>query len=157
MSLFASSLEAPGPDTVVERIKAGELDPYKALERFASVQAGRGLAPKTVRYYLYAVKAYLQHESVPIDGKQVRLKVGIPQDIDSSLDRIPTRDEMRLLLMDSDPRVRALISLLATSGLRIGEAALLRIGNLNLDEEKVTVLDTRSAWITATCAWTKTA
>jgi len=157
LSLFASSLEAPGPDTVVERIKAGELDPYKALERFASVQAGRGLAPKTVRYYLYAVKAYLQHESVPIDGKQVRLKVGIPQDIDSSLDRIPTRDEMRLLLMDSDPRVRALISLLATSGLRIGEAALLRIGNLNLDEEKVTVLDTRSAWITATCAWTKTA
>jgi integrase len=42
--------------------------------------------------------------------------------------------------MDSDPRVRALISLLATSGLRIGEAAQLRIGNLNLDEEKVTVM-----------------
>jgi integrase len=86
------------------------------------------------------VKSYLQHESVPIDGKQIRLKVGIPPDIESSLDRIPTRDEMRLLLRDSDPRVRALISLLATSGLRIGEAALLRVGNLNLDEERVTVM-----------------
>jgi len=58
LSLFASSLEAPSPDRVVERIKAGELDPYKALEKFVYVQAGRGLAPKTVRYYPDAVKAY---------------------------------------------------------------------------------------------------
>jgi hypothetical protein len=47
---------------------------------------------------------------VPIDSKQIRLKVGIPPDVESSLDRIPARDEMRLLLMDSDPPVRALIS-----------------------------------------------
>jgi hypothetical protein len=42
LSLFASSHEASSPDTVVERIKAGELDPYKALEKFVSVQADAG-------------------------------------------------------------------------------------------------------------------
>ena len=131
--------QPPSADSVVDRIKAGELDPYKALEKYVSALAGRGLAPKTIRGYLTATRGLLRHEGIKLDDYEVRLKVGVPPDIESSLDRIPTR-ELRLLLMNSDPRTRALISLLATSGLRIGEASTLRLGNVDLDREKVTVM-----------------
>ena len=61
----------------MERIKAGELDTYKALEKFVSIQTGRGLAPKTVRYYLYAVTAFLQHEAITLDKQHVPISKAI--------------------------------------------------------------------------------
>jgi len=54
------------------------------------------------------------------------------------------QNELRILLLDGNHRTRALTALPATSGLRIGEAAGLRVGNLNLDQEKVTVMALRS-------------
>jgi hypothetical protein len=93
---------------VVARIKAGELDPYKALEQYVSHLAGRGLAPKTIGGYLTAARGLLRYEGVKLDNYEVRVRVGIPPNIESSIDRIPTRDELRILLLDSNHRTRAL-------------------------------------------------
>jgi hypothetical protein len=51
---------------VVDRIKADELDPYKALEKYL-VPADRGLTPKTIRGYLTATRGLLRNE-----GKDIR-------------------------------------------------------------------------------------
>jgi integrase/recombinase XerD len=51
---------------------------------------------------------------------------------------------MRVLLLSANPRTRALIALLATSGLRIGEAANLRVGNIDLLKNTVSVLAAKS-------------
>jgi integrase len=141
---FADSFKVESADVLVARILSGELDAYVALERYLSDLAAKGLAPKTIRGYLTAVKGFLRHENVTVDDYQVRLKVGVPPNIESSLDRIPTREELRILVLDTNPRTRALISLLASSGLRIGEAANLHVSNLDLLNNKVTVMAARS-------------
>jgi integrase len=143
--LFAQCFGSPQDlDFLVARIRKGELDVYECLERYISNLAGKGLAPKTIRFYLTAVRGLLRHEGVVVDDYQVRSRVGVPPNVESSIDRIPTKEEMRLLVLDTNPRTRALIALLATSGLRIGEAANLRIGNLDLMKGRVTVVATRS-------------
>jgi hypothetical protein len=100
---------------VVARIKTGELDPYKALEQYVSHLARRGLAPKTIGGYLTAARGLLRYEGVNLDNYEVRMRVGVPPNIESSIDRIPTRDELRPLLLDSNHRTRALTALPATS------------------------------------------
>lgn len=144
LAAFARSHDAPSVGVLVNRIKAGGLDPYTALETYVGALARQGLAPKTIRGYVTAARGLLRHEGIRLDDYEVRLKVGLPPNVEASLDRIPTRDELRVLLLDSNHRTRALTALLATSGLRIGEAAGLRVANLNLDQEKVTVMALRS-------------
>jgi integrase len=51
---------------------------------------------------------------------------------------------MRSIILNSDRRTRALVALLATSGLRVGEAVSLRIGNLELLNNKVSLMSIRT-------------
>jgi integrase len=141
---FAKCFNVDSPDLVVGKIKTGELDLYGTLDKFLEFMIADGFAPKTTCCYLSSVKSYLRYEGLVVDNYQLRIRSSVPSNVESSLDRIPTRDEMRVLLMDSNPRSRALVALLVTSGLRIGEAAALRVGHVNLLENKVTVAAARS-------------
>jgi len=81
----------------------------------------------------------LEHEDALLDRRKVR-KLQLPGKVEVSDDRIPTKQELRTIILNANPCARALISLLATSGMRIGEAGQLRIGNLELLKNKVTVV-----------------
>lgn len=129
---------------MVSQIRSGELDVYKALDKFVSWLLGNGAAPRTVLTYVTALKGLLRYEGISLDSYQLRAKVELPPQVDVSLDRIPTREEMRSLLLNSTKGTRALIALLATSGLRIGEAAGLRVGSLELLSNKITLMSTRT-------------
>jgi len=54
LAAFAQCFQAGSVMQVVVQIKAGELDPYKALEQYVSHLAGHGLAPKPISDYLTA-------------------------------------------------------------------------------------------------------
>jgi integrase len=141
---FARCFNAKSPDVVVELIKAHELDAYNALDKFVSYLLANGSAPKTVLTYVTAVKGLLRYEGITLDNYQLRAKVELPPKVEVSIDRIPTREEMRSILLNSNRKTRALVALLATSGLRIGEAANLRIANLELLSNKVTLMSSRT-------------
>ena len=79
LAAFARSYDAPNVGAVLNRIKAGKLDPYAALERYVSALHGQGLAPKTIRAYTTAARGLLRHEGVRLDDYEVRLKVDLPQ------------------------------------------------------------------------------
>ena len=68
----------------------------------------------------------------------------LPPKVEVSIDRIPTREEIRTILLNSSRKTRALVALLATSGLRVGEAAALRIGNLEVLSNKITLMSSRT-------------
>jgi integrase len=126
------------PDLLVTRIKAGELD------KFISFMNREGYAPKSIWGYVSSVKSYYGYEEVELDDRKFKKTVRLPVKTEISLDRIPTRQEVRDLLINTNARGRALVALLCTSGVRIGEASNLRIGNVDLEKLVVTVLGTRS-------------
>jgi integrase len=141
---FARCFGVKSADILVERMKAHELDPYVALDKFVSYLLANASAPKTVLTYVTAIKGLLRYESIPLDSYQLRAKVELPPKVEVSIDRIPTREEIRNILLNSNRKTRALVGLLATSGLRIGEAAALRIGNLELLSNKITLMSSRT-------------
>ena len=116
---FARCFNADSPDVLVQRIKGGKLDAYSALDKFVAWLTANGAAPKTVLTHVTAVKGLLRFEEINLDSYKFRAKVELPPKMEISVDRIPTREEMRSIALNSDRKTRALISLLATSGLRI--------------------------------------
>jgi len=141
---FARCFNVDSPDIIVARIKAAELDAYHVLDKFVGWLMANGSSPKTVHTYLSAVKGLLRYEGVSIDSYQFKARVELPPMMEVSLDRIPTREEIRDILLNCDKKTRALVALLATTGLRIGEAAQLRVGNVDSDSNKITVMSQRT-------------
>lgn len=141
---FARCFNAKSPDVIVDRIKAHELDAYAALDKFVSYLLANGSAPKTVLTYVTAVKGLLRYEGITLDNYQLRAKVELPPKVEVSIDRTTTREEIRTILLNSNRKTRALVSLLLTSGLRIGEAANLRVGNIELLTNTITLMSQRS-------------
>jgi integrase len=141
---FAKCFGVESADIVVSRIKARKLDAYEALDKFVGYLLGNGSAPKTVLTYTSAIKGLLRFEDITVDSQKLRDKVELPPKVEVSIDRIPTREEMRSIILNSDRRTRALIALLATSGLRAGEAVSLRTGNLELLTNKVSLMSIRT-------------
>jgi len=120
---FARCFKVASPDILVSRIKSGNLDAYQALDKFVGCLTANGAAPKTILTYVAAVKGLLRYEEINLDSYKFRAKVELPPKTEISIDRIPTREEIRTIALNSDRKTKALVALLATSGLRIGEAA----------------------------------
>lgn len=136
---FARCFRIQSVDLLVAKIKSGELDAYSTLDKFVGWLTSEGAAPKTIWIYAGAVKSLLEHEDVLLDRRKFR-KVQLPAKVEISIDRIPTTEQLRSLILNSPPGTRALIALLASSGLRIGEAGNLRIGKLELLKNKITLI-----------------
>ena len=138
LSSFAKYLEVESADDLVSKFKSDPSEVYRALDKFACWLGGNGAAPKTIWSYVGAVKSWLENEDISLDKSKLR-RIQLPARVEISVDRIPTRQELRNLIINAPPLTRALIALLASSGLRIGEAANLRVGNLELAANRVTV------------------
>jgi len=144
LAKFAKCFGVETADAVAEQLKAHKLDAYKTLDKFVSYLIGQGLAPKSVIVYTNAATGFLRFEDIEVDSYKFRTKVELPKKIEVSIDRIPTRAEMKTILLASSPRTRAIIALVASSGLRIGEAARLRITNIDYKTGKISLLSKNS-------------
>jgi integrase len=69
---------------------------------------------------------------VVIDPVRFRAKVVMPR-VEDPDDRAPTLEELRGILSWGKMRTKTLIIVMATSGMRLGEAKALKIGNIEFD------------------------
>jgi integrase len=121
-----------GINEIAKQVKTGRIDPYKLLDSYVSWLGDQGLRPKTVRDYAQGAKKLLRHYDVVILNELFQDKVTLPT-VEEILDEAPTPDEIRLILARCNVRMRAFILLLATSGMRLGEAVQLTLGDVDLD------------------------
>ena len=94
---FAKCFGVESVDMVVSRIKARKLDAYEALDKFVGYLLVNGSAPKTVLTYTSAIK------DIAVDAQKLRDKVELPPKVKLT---IPTREEMRSIILNSDRRTR---------------------------------------------------
>jgi integrase len=110
------------------------------MEAFFTFMKGRGMSPKGTKLYLMAAKMYLLENKVELPTlfwRKLRQRTRGSRPL--TMDKAPTNLELRKIL-DSVPLVgKALFSLLATSGMRIGEALQLKPEDLILDGEPAKV------------------
>ena len=120
---LALCCEVKSADVVAEQVKAHKLDPYKTLDKFVSYLVDRGLAPKNVIVDVNTATGFLRYEDIEIDSYKFKTKVELPKKVELSIDRIPTRDEMKTIFLASSPRTRAIISLVSSCGFLVGKFA----------------------------------
>jgi integrase len=138
---FANYMNAGTADEAVNRIKCEKLDVYDVLDGFVDYLMRHGLAPRTVNLYLTAVRQFLVHEDVAFDKSKFRERVVTPQDYAISTDRAPTKSELRKLFIHASLKAKVIIAMLVSSGMRIGELANLRVGDIDFNSQpaKITV------------------
>lgn len=115
-----------------------------ALSGYLTCLREGGLSPITLHKHFRAIRAFFGWAATsgiltenPMRGLTMRVPRMLP--------RVPEDEHVRLLLAAADPesfegrRNRALVALLADSGLRIGEALRLRIEDLNFSSRTVNV------------------
>ncbi len=110
------------PDDVVQEIMTGKTNPYRLLDDFVGYLVKIKVSPNTTKNYVAAVKKWLSFAGVELSSDKLRDILELPVQYSITSDRVPTIEELRDVLVVSKPRGKALIALLASSGIRIGEA-----------------------------------
>ncbi|MEE8187542.1 MAG: tyrosine-type recombinase/integrase, partial [Nitrososphaerales archaeon] len=123
-----------------KHIKPSSKNVYSVLDGFVSSLHAEKLKPKTIADYISAVRKFLGYVGLDIEDSKFRAKVIMPR-VTKIEDEPLTIDNVRILLTKGRPniKVRALILLLLSSGMRIGEALSIRVGDLNLEGNPATV------------------
>jgi integrase len=93
------------------------------------------LTPTTVRCYYLAVKQFYQSNEISLNWPIIKDYLGIISNVKRDNDMPYTYEEIHKMLDNSDERERAIILLLASTGMRRGALPELRYGDLKWIEE----------------------
>ena len=130
------------PEKGIEKIKSRpdpELAGIESINRLITTLSEKKRAPKTITGYVSSIKKYLAYEDVLISSERFHAKTVLPRNYEVSIDTAPTDEQMKQILFNSSLKTKALIMLMASSGLRIGEVQKLKIGHLAFDKNPVRV------------------
>lgn len=133
--LWSKSRGFDDPDKAVEDIKNRKLDVYAVLQDWINILHEHHKAPKTILNYFTSVKGFLADSDIDITNEKVRAKVVLPQGYEVSTDRAPTPDEVRKILIRGSLSTKAAITVLTSSGMRLGEASKIKVSNVEFGEK----------------------
>ena len=97
----------------------------------------KGKSCGAIRNYLTPIKSFYKINDVVLNDRKIQKF--LPEQLRVGNDRAYTHEEISKLLEIADERMRALILLMASSGIRIGAIPLLRLRNLQ--DSKLTVYE----------------
>lgn len=114
-------------------------DVYKVLDGYVAWMVKDKFAPNSLRNRLSAVKKFLAINDFELDNVKMRVKVDLPRYHAVTADRVPTPEELRSVLTHTEARGKALVTMLASSGMRVGEFLTLRVKDIDLSTSPATV------------------
>ena len=109
-----------GFDEIVATAKNNPRELEQTILSFIDWLRGRGVSGSTIRQHIQAVKHLLVMNDLENVLNWEKLSKLMPKARKIGLDRAPTKEEIRKLLEYADIRLKALILLLCSSGVRIG-------------------------------------
>ncbi|MEM2175328.1 MAG: site-specific integrase, partial [Candidatus Micrarchaeia archaeon] len=92
--------------------------------------------PKSIKLQLAAIKSFLLENNIEL--KEIfwrRIRRRIKGSRALTIDIVPNINELKKILMNTNIQGRALFFLLASSGMRIGEALKLKLNDIDLDND----------------------
>jgi integrase len=123
-------------EDLADRYITDQRDYPQDVIRFATSMKDR--PPKTVRQYLSSIKEFLIYYDIEISEKDLRkIRQRTPKGGAVTVQRDLDPETLRSILAHLNLMMRALILLLASSGMRIGEALALKVTDIALKEDEI--------------------
>lgn len=119
------------PEQVIHELKEGKVDVYKVLDDYVTYLSKSGRAPNTIKDYLTIAKKFLRFYGVEFSNDKLKEMVDMPRTHGITQDRIPSIEEMKAVIYSTNKRGKAMISMLVSSGMRIGELLSLRVKDVD--------------------------
>ncbi len=106
------------------------------IEYLKSKQQKGEITAGTIKNYYRSIKLFCEMNDLDLRWKKIR--VGLPKSRDSANDRAPTVDEVRKLIDYPDRRIKVIVAIMISSGIRLGAWDYLRWKNVTpiLDEKR---------------------
>ena len=133
---FCSYLEML-PNDALDYLRRNDV--YKVLDGYVAWMLKDKFAPNSLRNRLSAVKKFLAINDFELDNAKMRVKVDLPRYHAVTADRVPTPEELRSVLTHMDARGKTLVTMLASSGMRVGEFLTLRVKDIDLSKNPATI------------------
>jgi len=118
------------------------------LSSFIEHEQDRGMQPNTVSTRLRHLHAFLRfwvdREVVHPDLLKRKLRVKVPEALPRAID---PEEVQQFLAVIENPRDRALILVLLRTGMRIGELLATRMGEVNLREKRISIMEAQKTQV----------
>jgi integrase len=118
---FAEAKYSLCVDVIIAKIKK-EGDPYSLLTEYARYQGERNISASTLKQRVVTVKNFLEYHDIDISPRRFKLKVKLPKTIRKNKEALSKEDIIEILNATSDIRIKTYVMLLASTGMRAGEA-----------------------------------
>jgi integrase len=120
-------------ETILQPLLKNKINIYEFFERFISylLETRIGITPKSISLYVTALRSYFAYYDVDVIPSKFRRKVRMPKIYREDEEPIDSSDVRKLLLSCNNRRLKTLILVLASGGMRVGEALATR--NMDLD------------------------
>jgi integrase len=127
---FVYFLGVTDPEEALRKLQAREFMPTAKVDEFIDV-ALKSYAHSTVRGFLFGVKKWFELSSLNIEWSKIEFPTSTET---TETDRAPTKEELKILLNNANNiRDRTAVLLLTSSGLRLGTALSLKVGDVNFN------------------------
>jgi integrase/recombinase XerD len=132
LAKFVEYKQIQNLDQFVEEVKQKQ-NQNEIVKEFAVYLASKNLAPKTVAAWISSLKKFFAANGLKVDV-YIPLKIfNIHEDV------LPNKEDLKRILSEVDLRMKVIITMLASSGMRIGELHNLKLGDIDLSKEIPTV------------------
>lgn len=111
-------------DNIIDKLMGKEIDVYTILDNFVSYMSK--LSPSTITLYISAVKSYLQYYDVEISSSKFKRRVKLPKNHKVKEVAIDANDIRKILKSCNNTRIKSVLYVLASSGVRITECLAIR-------------------------------
>ncbi|MDP9306249.1 MAG: site-specific integrase [Thermoproteota archaeon] len=124
-------------EELIEKILSKDIDIYTLFDNFISYL--QGLSASTITLYVSAVKSFLQYHDVDISQNKFKRRVKLPKNHIRKEEALDVNDVREILKSCNNIRIKAVLYVLASSGVRITEALAIRNRDIFFDTNPTTI------------------
>ncbi len=132
LGLEGTTVEEKSKDFINRKDKEGNQWVFNSLIKFMQFHLERvnrkEITGAIIRNYLKSIKLFCEMADIPITWKKITR--GLPRGKNYADDRIPTIEEIQKLLEYPDRRIKAIVSTITSSGIRLGAWNYLKWGHI---------------------------
>jgi len=132
ISKFIEYKQIHNLDSFVEEVKQKQ-NQSEIVKDFAVYLAGKNLAPKSVAAWVSSLKKFFNANGLKVDAELPMKIFNVHEDF------LPSKEDLRKIISEVDLRIKTIITMLASSGMRIGELYNLRLGDIDFSKEIPTI------------------